>query len=86
VKDLPKGDTDIHETKSGHGPAHPSRSDYRLQHMQTGFARNVQQKIIVAPVAQAKRALRDPGQEYEQKAEHQQKGDFQAENDVEDAT
>ena len=46
--------------------------------MHTGFARGVQKKIVIAPVAQPQRALRNPGQERKHNA------DFQAENDIED--
>ena len=48
--------------------------------MHAGLARGVQEKIVVAPVAQSERALRNPGQEREHNA------DFQAENNIENYT
>lgn len=45
--------------------------------MHAGFARGVKEKIVVAPVAQPKRALRNPRQERKHNA------DFQAEDNIE---
>lgn len=77
---LPESDPNIQETHTSHCPTHPPRSNYSLQSMHAGLPRRVQEKIVVAPVAQAERALRNPRQEREHNA------DFQAENDIEDDT
>ena len=78
MENLPEGDPDIQDTDASHCTANPAGSNYSLQRMHAGFARGVQEKIIIAPVAQAKRALRNPRQQHEHQA------DFQAENDIED--
>lgn len=68
MKYLPKGDPDIQETDAGNCSAYPTRSNDRLQHLHVRLARGVQEKIVAAPVAQAKRAMRYPGQERKHKA------------------
>lgn len=48
--------------------------------MHAGFARGVKEKVVVAPVAQAECALRNPRQEREHNA------DFQAKDNIENDT
>lgn len=79
MKYFPEGDPDVQETNASHCPTYPSGGNYSLQYV-AGFARSVQQKIVVAPVAQPKRPLGNPWQEGEHNA------DFQAEDDIEDDT
>ena len=74
---LPKRYPNIQQTHAGNCPAHPSRSDGDLQRVHAGLARRVQEKIVVAPVAQAKRTLRYPRQERKHEA------NLQAENNIE---
>ena len=73
---FPKGDPDVQKSDAGNRSPDPSRSNDRLQRVHAGLARSVQEKIVVAPVAQAKRALRDPRQE----GEHQ--ANLQAEDNI----
>ena len=80
MKYFPEGNPDIQETNAGNSATHPSGSNYSLQRIHAGFARGVNQKIVVAPVAQPESALRNPRQECENYA------DFQAEDDIENDT
>lgn len=84
MKYLPEGDPDIHKADARHRPAHPAGSNYSLQRVHAGLARDVQEKIVAAPVAQSKRVLRNPRQEDKQKAEYKQQADFEPESDIED--
>lgn len=77
VEDLPEGHAQIDQAETGYGAAHPAGSYYALQAVESGFPGRIEQKIIIAPVAQAEEALRDPGQQCEHNAY------FQAKNDVE---
>ena len=77
---FPKGDPDIQEPDAGNRSAHPARGNYGLQCMHAGFARGVQEKVVVAPVAQSKRALRNPRQE------RQHNANLQAEDNIENDT
>ena len=77
---LPKGDPDVQKADAGNCPTYPSRSNYDLQRVHARLARGVQKKIVVAPVAQAERALRDPRQEGKDKA------NLQAEDDIKNDT
>ena len=77
---LPEGDPDIQEADASDRATYPSGSNDSLQRMHACFARRVQEKIVVAPVTQTKRTLRNPRQQHEHDA------DFQAENNIEDDT
>ena len=75
---LPESDPDVQESDASNCSPNPSGSNYSLQGMDAGLARGVDEKIVIAPVAQhPKCALRDPWQE------HKHDADFQAENDIE---
>src|SRR6266511_5889753 len=63
VEYFPEGNSNIQDADAGNCSTHPSRSDHRLQRMQAGLTRGIQQEIIVAPVAEAERALRNPRQQ-----------------------
>ena len=81
MKYFPEGDADVQETNAGHCATHPSGGNHSLQGIHAGFARGVQQKIVIAPVAHnPESALRNPGQEREHNA------DLQAEDDIENDT
>jgi len=81
MKYFPEGDPDVQETDASHCPTDPAGGNHSLQRMNAGFARGVQQKIVIAPVAHdPESALRNPWQEREHNA------DFQAEDDIEDDT
>ena len=60
MKDFPKGNPDVQQTDAGDRAAHPAGSNHGLYYLHAGFSRRIQQKIIVAPVAQAERALGNP--------------------------
>ena len=76
MKYFPEGNSDIQQADSGNCSAHPPRSDYRLNRVHAGLARGVQKKIIVAPIAQPQRALRNPRQQRKHNA------NFKAEDDI----
>ena len=65
---------------SGHGTANPARGHHGLQSLHTCFARRVKQEVIIAPIAQTERTLRNPGQQCQHYA------NFQAENYIKDDT
>jgi len=60
MEDFPKGNPDVQQADAGDGAAHPTRSDHGLYYLQAGFSRRIHQKIIITPVAQTQRALRNP--------------------------
>ena len=76
VEDLPKSHAEIEQAETGHGAANPAGGDHALQSIKSGFARRVEQKIIIAPVAQTEKTLWNPRQQREHNA------DFQAKNNV----
>ena len=78
IENLPKCHAEIQQSEAGHGAAHPARSDYGLQAIESGLARGVEEKIVVAPIAEAEKVLRNPGQQREHNA------NFQAKDDVKD--
>ena len=78
IKDFPKRHAEVEKTKTGHCTSDPSGSDYTLQSVESSFPGRVKEKVVVAPIAQPEKTLRNPGEQSEQDA------DFQAENDVED--
>ena len=80
MKYFPEGDPYVQQTNASHCATHPAGGNDTLQSVNAGFARCIEQKIIVAPIAQPERTLRNPRQECEHNA------DFQAENDIEDDT
>src|SRR6266851_379877 len=79
VQNLPEGDSQIQNTHTGDCAAHPTRRDDRLQTVDAGLVRRIEQKIVVAPIAQGKpqKSLRNPGH----KRQHQP--DLQAKDNVE---
>ena len=78
IEYFPKCDSQVQDSDSGYGAAHPARGNNGLQTIEAGLVRRVKQKIIIAPITQAKKTLRDPGHEREHQA------DLEAKNDVED--
>ena len=78
MEDFPKGNPDVQQTDAGDRAAHPTRSNHGLNDLHAGFSRRVEQKIIVAPVAQAQRSLRNPRQQRKHNA------NFEAKDDVKD--
>jgi hypothetical protein len=77
MENFPKGDSEIQQSDTGDSAAHPARSDYSLERIRARLSGGVQKKIVVTPVAQTQRALRNPRQECKHDA------DFEAENDIE---
>ena len=78
---FPESNPDVQETNASHCPTNPSGGNNGLQGIHAGFARGVQQKIVIAPVAHnPESALRNPRQEREHNA------DLQAEDDIENDT
>jgi hypothetical protein len=79
MKDLPKSDANIQDANAANCAAHPTRGYNILESVHSRLARRVEQKVIVAPVAQySKRSLRYPGQKREYQA------DLETKNDIED--
>lgn len=74
---LPEGYAEVEHAESGHGPTDPAGVDRHLQALRAGLVRRVNQKEIIAPIAQAER-VRPPRQE------RQHEADFEAQDNVED--
>src|SRR6185312_4052940 len=60
VENLPEGDPEIQESDTTHRAAHPTGGDYCLQTLNTCLAGSIQQKVIVAPIADSPHAVRPP--------------------------
>src|SRR5215213_2520830 len=60
VENLPERDPEIQESDTAHRAAHPTGSDHCLQTLNTCLAGSIQQKVVVAPVADAPHAVRPP--------------------------
>lgn len=61
MKDFPEGNTKIQESDTADSASDPTGRDHRLYSMNAGRARSIQQKKVVAPVADAPHAVRPPG-------------------------
>lgn len=77
VEYLPKRHAEIQQSQTSYCPAHPAGSNEALQAVESGFPGGVEQEVVVAPIAQPQKALRNPWQERENYA------NFQAKDDVE---
>lgn len=62
MEHLPERNAKIQDTETSHGTANPSRSNDCLQAL-SRFPRCIKQKVVVSPVAQSERALRNPGEQ-----------------------
>lgn len=80
MENLPKGNPYIQQADACYRSAHPAGSNNGLQPIQASLARRVQKKIVIAPIAQAQRALRNPRQEREHNTY------FKAEDNIENDT
>ncbi len=76
MENLPEGNSEVQQTNARDGPAHPAGSDNGLQRIGARLPRCVQKKIVVAPVAEAERALWNPRQERKHNA------NLETENDI----
>ena len=77
VEDLPERNAEIQESDATHRAAHPAGGDDRLQTLNTRLARSIQQKVVVAPIADSPHAMRPPRRHGEKDA------NLEAEDDVE---
>ena len=77
IEDFPECHAEIQQAKTRDCPAHPAGGDEALQTVEAGLTGGVEQKVVVAPIAQPEKALWNPWQECENDA------NFQAKNDVE---
>lgn len=77
MKYFPKRNANIQDTDTCYRSPDPTGSDDSLQAIDARLARRVQEKVVVTPVAQAKCALRNPGQKREHNA------NLEAKNNVE---
>lgn len=73
---LPDGNAQVQDSQARHSAAKPAGSDRVLQALKARLVRRIDQKIVAAPIAQAKRRI--PGQQ----REHQPH--FKAQQNVED--
>ena len=78
VEDLPERDAEIQKSDTTHRAAHPTGRDHCLQTLNACRARSIQQKVVVAPVAQTPHSLRPP------RKNRKEYSYLKAENDVED--
>ena len=76
MHDLPEGDPQVEQAQTRHRAAHPAGRDGVLYALQSGLLRRVEEKVVVAPIAQSERV--NPRQQREHNA------DFEAQDDVED--
>src|SRR5215213_4125829 len=76
VEDLPERDAEIQKSDTTHGAAYPAGSDHCLQTLNAGLVSSIQQKVIVAPIADSPHSMRPPGRNREKDA------DLKAKNDV----
>src|SRR6185369_16399023 len=60
VEDLPERDAEIQKPDTTHRTAHPAGSNDCLQTLNTSLVRSIQQKVIVAPIANSPHAVRPP--------------------------
>src|SRR5215470_2194395 len=60
VENLPKRDAEIQQSNTTHRAAHPTGSDHCLQTLNARRARSIQQKVVVAPIADAPHSVRPP--------------------------
>ena len=77
IEDLPKCHAEIQQAQTSDCSAHPARSHEALQTVESRFTSGVEEKVVVAPIAQPQKALWNPWQECENYA------NFQAKDDVE---
>lgn len=78
MEDFPKRHSQIQDAQTGNCATDPTRSDHTLQTIETGLTRGVQKEIVVSPITQAEKSLRNPGQQREHNA------NLQAQDNVED--
>lgn len=53
VEDFPKRHADIQQTETGNSSANPAGRNEALQAIEASLTRGVEEKIVVAPIAQA---------------------------------
>src|ERR1051325_2034470 len=76
VENLPERDSEIQKSDATHSASHPTRRNHRLQTLYARLARSIQQKIIIAPIADAPHPMRPPRQH------SQEQPDLEAKDDV----
>ena len=60
IEDLPERDAEIQKPDTADRAAHPTGSDHCLQTLNTCLAGSIQQKVVVAPIADAPHSVRPP--------------------------
>ena len=78
VEDLPESDSEIQKPDATDSATDPTRRNNRLQPLNARLAGSIQQKIVVAPIADSPHTLRPPGQHGKEDA------DLEAKDNVED--
>ena len=80
VEDFPKRHSQIQDAQTGNCSTDPTRSNHALQTVETGLTRGVQKEIVISPITQAEKSLRNPRQQCEYDA------DLEAQDNVENNT
>src|SRR5215211_7736657 len=76
VENLPERYPEIQKSDTANRAAHPTGSDHCLQTLNTCLAGSIQQKVVVAPIADSPHAVRPPRR-------HREKDpNLEAQNDV----
>lgn len=78
VEDFPKRHSQIQDAQTADCAPNPTRSNHTLQSVEPGLSRGVQKEIVVSPITQTEKSLRNPGQQREYNA------NLQAKDNVED--
>ena len=78
VEDLPERDAEIQKSDTAHRAAHPTGSDHCLQTLNACRAGSIQQKVVVAPIADSPHSVWPPGRHGKKDA------DLKAKDDVKD--
>src|SRR5689334_18806941 len=68
VEDLPECDAEIQQPDTTYRATHPTGSDYCLQTLNACRARSIQQKVVVAPIADSPHSVRPPRRHGEKNA------------------
>src|SRR6476660_2268151 len=68
VEDLPKRNAEIQQSDAAHSAAHPTGSDHCLQTLNACRAGRIQQKVIIAPIADSPHSMRPPRRHGEKNA------------------
>lgn len=63
IKYFPEGHAEIQQAQTGHGTANPAGCNHALQSIKTSLTGSIKEKVIISPIAQTEKPLRNPWQE-----------------------